>query len=63
MNDLEQQRELSPGDRKRGSEAVTTTGSRTSTSALACPTPVFDQATAMTFTVPLKEGRSNDARA
>ncbi len=53
----------SPGDRNRGRLAVTTTGSRTSTSALACPTPVLDHATAITLSVPLKLGRSKLTRA
>ena len=53
----------SPGARKRGAEAVTTTGSRTSTSALACPTPVSDQATAISRTVPLNSGMLKDKAA
>ena len=49
------------GRRDRGSAAgsrVTTTGSRTITSASAEPTLVFDHATAITRTEPLKAGRS-----
>ncbi|OIQ63908.1 hypothetical protein GALL_545480 [mine drainage metagenome] len=48
---------------KRGILAVTTTGSRTSTSAVACPTPDFDHTTAITRTVPLNEGSVNCAWA
>jgi hypothetical protein len=44
--------------RKRGKVASATTGSRTITSFEACATLVFDQAAAMTRTVPLKAGRS-----
>ena len=54
---------VSPGAMKRGMEAVTTTGSRTSTSASACPTPASFHAMAMTRTVPLKLGMSKLTRA
>ena len=43
---------------KRGSVAVTTTGSRTMTSPTALPTLSFDQATAITRTVPANSGIS-----
>ena len=56
-------RDRSPTDRKRGSVPVTTTGSRTITSALALPTRVALHATAMTRTVPLKAGMSNATSA
>ena len=49
---------LSPVSRKRGSVAVTTTGSRTITSSVACPTLSLLQATAITLTVPAKAGMS-----
>ena len=49
---------LSPGARKRGRLAVTTTGSRTITSDVAWPTASLVQATAMTRTVPLNCGMS-----
>ena len=48
----------SPVKRKRGSVAVTTTGSRTTTSPEACPVLSLLQATAMTRTVPEKAGMS-----
>ena len=47
---------LSPINRKRGSVAMTTTGSRTTTSAEAWPTLSLLQATAITRTVPVKAG-------
>ena len=56
-------RERSPGARKFGSEAWITTGSRTRTSREAWPTPLLDQATAITFTVPLKSGILKEAWA
>ena len=49
---------LSPVSRKRGSVAVTTTGSRTITSSEAWPTLSLLQATAITRTVPAKAGMS-----
>ena len=49
---------MSPINRKRGSVAVTTTGSRTTTSAEAWPTLSLLQATAITRTVPTKAGMS-----
>ena len=49
----------SPVSRKRGKVAVSTTGSRTITSPEAWPTLSFDQATAITRTVPAKAGMSN----
>ncbi len=56
-------RERSPGARKRGIAAEITTGSRTSTSSAAWPTPSADQAMAMTRTLPLKSGRSKSTVA
>ena len=50
----------SPVSRKRGSVAVSTTGSRMITSPTAWPTLSFDQATAITRAVPAKSGMSND---
>ena len=43
--------------------ALSTTGSRTSTSLTAWPTPARDQAMAMTRTVPLNCGMSNETVA
>ena len=51
-------RDWSPTERKRGNVPASTTGSRTITSAVALPTRSFDQATAMTRSVPLKAGTS-----
>ena len=53
----------SPGARKRGTVAVTTTGSRTNMSCSACPTASRVQATAINLTVPLKAGRSTFTNA
>ena len=50
----------SPLSRKRGSVAVSTTGSRMITSPTARPTLSLDQATAITRAVPAKSGMSND---
>ncbi len=49
-------RERSPVSRKRGSVALSTTGSRMITSAWACPTRSPLQAVTMTRPVPLKAG-------
>ena len=56
-------RERSPGARKRGWLTAITTGSRTIIAALASPTPVFDQASAISFSVPLKSGMSSGTAA
>ena len=53
----------SPVSRKRGRVAVSTTGSRTVTSPEAWPTLSFDQATAITRTVPANAGMSNRTSA
>ncbi len=53
----------SPVSRKRGSVAVSTTGSRTITSPWRVPTLSFDQATAITRTVPAKAGMSKATSA
>ena len=53
----------SPLSRKRGSVAVSTTGSRMMTSPAARPTLSFDQATAITRAVPAKSGMSNATSA
>ena len=53
----------SPVSRKRGSVAVSTTGSRTVTSPMARPTLSLLQATAITRTVPAKAGMSNATSA
>ena len=52
-------RHWSPVRMKRGSVAVSTTGSRTTTSPVALPTLSLLQATAITRTVPAKAGISN----
>ncbi len=49
---------VSPLKRKRGSEAVTTTGSRTTTSPEAWPVLSLLQAIAITRTVPVNAGIS-----
>ncbi len=53
----------SPVSRKRGSVAVSTTGSRTVTSPLARPTLSLLQATAITRTVPANAGMSKATSA
>ena len=55
-------RVVSPGARKSGRLAWTTTGSRTSQSSVAWPTPSAVQATAISRTVPLKSGSATGAR-
>ena len=49
--------------KKRGNVAVSTTGSRTTTSVDALPTLSLLQATAITRTVPAKAGISNETCA
>ena len=53
----------SPFSKKRGSVAVSTTGSRMVTSPTARPTMLLLQATAMTRAVPAKSGISNRTSA
>ena len=62
MGEVQPSRVVSPGARKRGRLAWTTTGSRTSPSLDAWPTPSADQATAISRTVPLKSGSATGAR-
>ena len=56
-------RDMSPGAKKSGRLTAMTTGSRTTISASPSPTPVFDQAIAISLSVPLKSGMSRSTRA